>query len=109
MGTKPQPKTPMPPLTVRRASAGEDGAPAKLPAGKRARGSAARAQRTADKNRQAQKRYRERQSAHPSTQALDTGLIVTCQVSGQSAQGCGNDDDMRNAATASRLPSAISR
>ena len=54
-------------LTARRTSAGEDGAPAKVPAGKRARGSAARAQRTADKNRQAQKRYRERQSAPPPT------------------------------------------
>jgi len=47
----------------------EDGG-AKGHAGKRARGGAARAQRTADKNRQAQKRYRERQSArvpYPST------------------------------------------
>ncbi|KAK9838159.1 hypothetical protein WJX81_005274 [Elliptochloris bilobata] len=42
-------------------SEGEDEAPVKGQVGKRARGGAARAQRTADKNRQAQKRYRERQ------------------------------------------------
>ena len=70
-------------------AAGEDDDGAKGHVGKRARGGAARAQRTADKNRQAQKRYRERQSAR-CPRAPAPAPCASCQLQIR-LHGCENE------------------